>query len=128
MAKTLRYGIKFPFTTESYEKKFVDLDLNPSDGIKSRLMHLIFTPVGQRLRRPQFGSKLIQFLFNPDDRQTWDDIVSEIRTMVSSNIQNCNINNIEVYDINDGMGVAVKIRFTVTDSQGTYEDEIITDI
>lgn len=128
MAKTKRYGIKFPFMTRSYENKYVDLDLKASDGIKSRLMHLIFTPVGQRLRKPEFGSRLIQFLFNPNDHQTWGDVVSEIKTMVSGNINNCTINSVDVYDVNDGMGLQVRIGFSVSDGYGTYDDELVANI
>ena len=96
-----RYDIKFPFQTKSLLNTFIDLNLNEMDSIKSQIMHLLFTPVGQRLRKPLFGSKLIQFIFNPNDTQTWDDVVSEIKTMINTYIPNCTLNEINVWNLLD---------------------------
>lgn len=120
MAKTRHIGIKFPFTRESKEKKFLDLDIDPVDGIISDLMHLIFTPKGQRLRDPEFGTNLIQFIFEPNDDQTWGDVEMEIKECVSKNIPNCSINHIEIYDVEDGRGLVAEITFSVVD--GTYNN------
>lgn len=128
MAKRQHYGIKFPITIESFENTFFDLNLNPLDGIKSQIMHLIFTPIGQRIRKPLFGSKLIQFIFNPDDSQTWDDVVREIRDMIARNIPNCNIDDVKVYEVDDGLGLIVSIRYSVTQNGISYKDEIITNL
>lgn len=126
MAKLQHYGIKFPITTDSFEKTLFDLDFNELDSIKSQIMHLIFTPVGQRLRKPLFGSRLIQFIFNPNDSQTWGDVVTEIKELINRNIPNCTINNIEVFDVEEGMGLVAKISYTATSGGETYNDEIIT--
>lgn len=100
----------------------------PEDGIKSQIMHILFTPVGQRLRKPTFGSHLIQFLFEPNDSQSWGDIVSEIKEMISSNVKGCTVNNVEVYDVNEGLKLVVKIQYTVSVNGRTYNDEIISEI
>lgn len=128
MAKRQHYGIKFPITIESFENTFFDLNLNPLDGIKSQIMHLIFTPIGQRIRKPLFGSKLIQFIFNPDDSQTWDDVVREIRDMIARNIPDCNIDDIKVYEVEDGLGLIASIKYSVTQNGIEYKDEIITNL
>lgn len=128
MAKRQHYGIKFPMTINSFENTFFDLDQNPMDGIKSQLMHLIFTPVGQRLRRPKFGSKLIQFIFNPNDAQSWGDVVSEIKEMVAANIPNCNLGDIEIYEAEDGRGLIADITYSVTSGGVTVSDRLITDL
>ena len=98
------------------------------DGIKSEIMHLIFTPVGQRLRKPKFGSKLIQFIFNPNDSQTWDDVVTEIRDMISSNIPQCSLNNINIYEVEGGRGLVADIQYSVSSNGVTVQDRIITDL
>lgn len=128
MAKRQHYGIKFPITIESFENTFFDLNLNPLDGIKSQIMHLIFTPIGQRIRKPLFGSKLIQFIFNPDDSQTWDDVVREIRDTIARNIPDCNIDDIKVYEVEDGLGLIASIKYSVTQNGIEYKDEIITNL
>lgn len=120
MAKRQHIGIKFPFTRVSSEKKFVDLDTEPVGAIISDLMHLIFTPKGQRLRNPDFGTNLIQFIFEPNDSQTWGDVEMEIKENVSRYIPNCAINSIEVYDVEDGRGLVAEISFTVAD--GTFNN------
>lgn len=128
MAKQQHYGIKFPTTIESFENTFFDLNLNPMEGVKSQIMHLIFTPVGQRLRRPLFGSRLIQYIFNPNDSQTWDDVVREIRDMITTNIPNCTLRDINVYEVEDGIGLVASIKYTVTQDGYVYDDEIITNL
>lgn len=128
MAKQQHYGIKFPITIESFENTFFDLNLNPMEGVRSQIMHLIFTPAGQRLRKPLFGSKLIQFIFNPNDSQTWDDVVREIRDMITANIPNCSIKDINVYEVEDGKGLIASIKYSVTVNDYEIEDEIITNL
>lgn len=128
MARTQHYGIKFPFNIVSDEKTFVDLDRTPGDGIKSQIMHLIFTPMGQRLRRPLFGSKLIQFLFSPNDSQTWGDVVSEIKDMIKRNIPNCSLDEIKVYEINEGLGLVANIKYSVIENGNTVQYQIMTNL
>ncbi|MBP5458536.1 MAG: hypothetical protein J6Y37_18755 [Paludibacteraceae bacterium] len=91
-------------------------------------MHLIFTPVGQRLRKPLFGSRLIQFIFNPNDGETWGDVTGEIRDMVARNIPNCSIDDIEIYETDEGLALVAKIKYTVTSNGASVSDEIITNL
>lgn len=126
MARLQHYGIKFPITTESFENTLFDLDFNPVTSVKSQIMHLIFTPIGQRIRNPLFGSRLIQFIFNPNDSQTWSDVVTEIKDLIHRNIPGCKIKDIEVYDVEDGLGLVARISYSVESGGEMYEDEIIT--
>jgi phage baseplate assembly protein W len=126
--RTQKFGIRFPFNVKSYEKTFVDLDKTAGEGIKSQIMHLIFTPMGQRIRRPLFGSKLIQFIFNPNDSQTFGDVVSEIKDMVKRNIPNCSLDEINVYEINDGLGLVASIKYSVAENGGTTQYQIMTNL
>lgn len=128
MARTQKFGIRFPFNIKSDEKTFVDLDRTPGEGVKSQIMHLIFTPMGQRIRRPLFGSKLIQFIFNPNDSQSFGDVVSEIKDMVKRNIPNCSLDEINVYEINDGLGLVANIKYSVTENGSTTRYQIMTNL
>lgn len=90
-------------------------------------MHLIFTPKGQRLRSPNFGTRLIEYIFNPDDGETWGNVVSEIKECVKMWIPSCNLKDIEVVETEDGLTLAVKIIYTLTARDGMTKDyEIIT--
>ena len=87
-------------------------------------MHLIFTPKGQRLRNMNFGTRLIQFLFNPSDQETFGDIVSEIKESVKLFIPDCNIKNVEIAEDEDGIDIYAKIAYTLNEldgSTGNYE-------
>ena len=126
MARRQKYGRKFPFTRKSPDGTFTDLNKTQSESVRSQIMHLIFTPRGQRLRKPDFGSRLIQFIFNPSDGDTWGDVVSEIRQMISSNVPNCSLNNIEIYESDNGHGLVARILYTVQEDGGVSENEIIT--
>lgn len=128
MAKRQHYGVKFPLTVKSFENTFFDLNQNAMDGIKSQIMHLIFTPAGQRLRKPTFGSKLIQFIFNPNDSQSWGDVVSEIKESIAANIPNCNLSDIMIYESNEGNGLIADIKYNITYGGDVITDRIITNI
>ena len=128
MARTQKYGVKFPFNIKDDEGTFFDLDKTPGEGIKSQIMHLIFTPVGQRIRRPLFGSKLIQFIFNPNDGQTFGDVVSEIKDMVSRNIPYCSLDDINIYEMDEGRSLVASIKYSVRENGGTTQYQIMTNL
>lgn len=128
MAKTHRLGIRFPFNIKNEEGTFLDLDRTYGESIKSQIMHLIFTPMGQRLRRPLFGSKLIQFVFNPTDNQTFSDVVGEIKDMVKRNIPNCNIDDVNVYEVDEGRTLVASIKYSVNENGTTTQYQIMTNL
>lgn len=123
MARIKHTGIKFPFTKVSREKTFLDLDSKAHDGIRSALMHLIFTPKGQRIRDPEFGTRLIQFIFNPSDSQTWSDVKGEIKDAVAAYVPNASLSDIEIYETDNGLGLIADIKYTIIDESfdNTYK-------
>ena len=128
MPKVSHIGIKFPFNIKSIEKTFLDLDTTPQDTIKSSIMHLIFTPKGQRVRNPEFGTNLIQFIFNPNDSQTWGEIKSEIKDAVSRFVPNTTLEDIEIYETDEGRGLVASIRYTVKDGTFSNTYQLITNL
>ena len=52
MAKQQFYGVKYPFVAEDVENYFIDVNKTLKDKVRSILMHVIFTPKGQKLRDP----------------------------------------------------------------------------
>ena len=67
MAKQQFYGVKYPFVAEDVENYFIDVNKTLKDKVRSILMHIIFTPKGQKLRAPEFGTDLIRYIFEPND-------------------------------------------------------------
>lgn len=113
MANLQRYGIKFPITILSADNTLVDLNQTKDNEVQSELIHLIFTPKGQRLRDPDFGTRLIQFIFNPNDSETWGDILTEIKDTVRKYIPSCSIKDLVVGESDNGVGLKVDMKYSV---------------
>ena len=113
MANLKRYGVKFPITVQSADNTLIDLNQTKEDEVYSELVHLIFTPKGQRLRDPNFGTRLIQFIFNPNDSETWGDILTEIKDTVSKYIPSCSIKDLTINESDNGIGLRVDMKYTV---------------
>lgn len=109
------YGIKYPFSEESDRLTFFDLDETKNDGIKSKILHIIFTPKGQRLRRPDFGTDLIRFIYEPNDGETWEMIKNQIRTQISMYLPEVTFNDISIIrnDEEDEHAIFVQVDYTV---------------
>lgn len=124
MARVKKYGITFPINVSSDDGTLLDLNHTRAEKIKSEIMHLVFTPKGQRLRNPEFGTRLIQFIFNPTDSDTFSDIVSEIKDSVKMWIPDCNILDVDVAEDETGLQIFARIRYTLKEldgSTGNYE-------
>lgn len=123
MARLQKYGIQFPIIVNADEQTLFGLNNTRAEKVKSELLHLIFTPKGQRLRQPEFGTRLIQFLFNNVD-DVFSEVVSEIKETVKLWIPDCDIQEIEVNEVEEGLGLMVRIRYTLREvdgSEGNYE-------
>lgn len=120
MARTQKYGIKFPIKIQS-RKTLLDLNETMADEVKSQLIHLIFTPQGQKLRDPLFGTNLIKFLFSEmNDRITWEDVIFEVKDKVKRFIPNCEVQDVTTTPVGDGLeGLEVKISYTVKEKDGS---------
>jgi phage baseplate assembly protein W len=129
MAKKQFFNIKFPFTTNDYQNFFVDANVNEKDKIRSQIMHVVFTPKGQRIRNPEFGTDLIKYIFNQNDFSTWEGVKEEIVTSVQRFVPGCVINNIRVVQSNDERAeIFVRLDYSVKQGNKTINDSIITQI
>lgn len=129
MKKTQFYGIKYPFTNQDAENYYVDLNSSVKDKVKSTLMHVIFTPKGQKLRDPEFGTDLIKFIFEPNDNVTWEGIKNEVSTIVSKYLKGVMLKNIEVMqNENDFSEIYVRIDYSVSNGINVVNDSLVTKI
>ena len=120
MARLQKYGIKYPFTTDNDEGYFLDLNNNNTEGIKSRVLHVIFTPKGQKLRDPEFGTDLIKYIFGMRDESMFSAIKTEITTQISKYVPNVEFRNIDIFESeNDDHGVIVSIEYGVKNGNKT---------
>jgi len=68
----------------------------PDREIRANLLHLILTRRGTRYYLPDFGTRLYEFIFEPNDAVTFQTIEDEIRTTVKKFIPNLDINSIRI--------------------------------
>lgn len=110
------YGIKYPFSEESERLTYLDLNESKEESVRSMILHIIFTPKGQRLRKPDFGTNLIKFIFDPNDSTTWDSVKEDIRKQISLYLPDVVFNDIVInHGIEEGEmnGIFVEVNYTV---------------
>lgn len=114
MARTQKYGIKYPFTSDNNNGYFLDLNESMEEGVKSRVLHVILTPKGQKLRDPEFGTDLIRYIFNSKDDMLFSNIKSEIASQISKYVPEVEFRDIEVYeDENNEHGIIISVEYGV---------------
>ena len=114
MALTQRFGIRYPFTLENNDELYMDLNMTKEESLKSRLLHVIFTPKGQRLRNPDFGTNLIKYIHEPADETTFERLRNDITQQVYKYVPDVVFKDISIYnDDNNENGKIVIIHYTV---------------
>lgn len=92
-------------------------------------MHVIFTPKGQRLRNPEFGTDLIKYIFSPNDSETWESVKNEIVASVQRYVPNCIMNDVRVVQSNDERAeIFVRMDYSVKEGNKLTNDSIITQL
>jgi phage baseplate assembly protein W len=121
-------NIRYPFQN-STNGFFVELNNTDADAIKSDLMHLILTRKGQRLYKPDFGTDLLRFIFQPEDELTLSQIKDEIKIVVNKYLPKLQINNITVEQSEESEHAAViRLDYSITDEVFTTNDFVIIKI
>ena len=87
MANGKTYGITFPFR-DSFDGKYLDLTEYAQEEIRTDLIHLLLTRKGSRYFLPDFGTRLYEYIFEPLDGPTFNQIEAEIRDSVEKYIPN----------------------------------------
>jgi phage baseplate assembly protein W len=95
MANGRTFGIAFPFN-DSPEGKYLKLTQTSDDEIRSNLIHLLLTRKGSRYFLPDFGTRLYEFIFEPLDNPTFNNIESDIRDACEKYIPNLRITDISI--------------------------------
>ena len=129
MAKIQYDGIKYPFENKNNENYLFDLNTTMRESIRSRLLHVIFTPKGQKVRDPEFGTDLIRHIFEQNDTQTWSKMTEEISSAVSKYVPDTVVNSIKILQNEDDSSVVfVRIDYSVKEGNLVTNDTVITKI
>lgn len=113
MALTQKYGIKYPFTSDNNEEIYVDLDTSYTDATKSKVLHVLFTPKGQKLRNPDFGTDLIKYLFEPKDGATLSNLKASLKTDIGKYVPNVEFEDISIQNDENENGIIVIVHYSV---------------
>jgi len=129
MAKKQYFGIKYPFTSDGFQHFFVDANNTLKDKVKSQLMHIVFTPKGQRIRNPEFGTDLIKYIFEQNESVTWESVKNEIRDSVNRWATNISLRDIQVVkNAEDESEVFVRLDYSVIEGNKVTNDSIAVQI
>lgn len=129
MAKKQFFGIKYPFITDGFEKFYVDANSTQKEKARSQLMHVVFTPKGQRLRNPEFGTDLIKYIFEQNDTITWESVKNEVSESVKRWVPNILVNNIQVVkNENDESEIYVRLDYSVSEGNKVTNDSVVVQI
>lgn len=115
-----KYGIKYPFTSDNDDGTYIDLNNTYADGIKSQVLHVIFTPKGQKLRDPEFGTDIIKYIFSPSDYLTFNSLKNEISEKINKYVPSVTFRDISIYDSEEtNNGIVVMIEYSVSKGNKT---------
>lgn len=122
-------GIKYPFRTDDFQHFFIDANNTQMEKARSEIMHIVFTPKGQRIRNPEFGTDLIKFIFDPNEDVTWEAVKDEVSDAVNRWASNIVLNNIQVVkNEEDESEIYVRLDYSVSEGNKTTKDSIVVQV
>jgi len=121
-------NIKFPLTDDTEKNQYFQMNEVTKDALTSNLLFLLLTQKGERYYNPNFGTNLIQYVFEPKDTLTISEIEREIKITVKEFIPELTINKVSFYsegldDIGESVGdneIRVVINFVY--SEDTFSE------
>ena len=129
MAKKQYFGIKYPFRRDDFQHFYVDVNNNTAEKVRSQLMHIVFTPKGQRLRNPEFGTDLIKYIFDQSDGTTWEAVKTEVTESVNRWATNIKLNNIQVVkNEEDEHEIYVRLDYSVVEGNKVTNDSVVVQL
>ena len=125
MSVVQKYGIHYPFSNEQDDMTYLDLDKTYEDKIKSEVLHVLFTPKGQRLRDPNFGTDLIKYIFDQSDDDTFNRLKETIREDIKRYVPSVDFNDISIYtdDENENSRIVI-VHYGVTKGATTEKTSV----
>ena len=102
-------NIKFPLQDDVVKNRAFKMNTITKDALTSNLLLLLLTKKGERYYEPNYGTNLLQYVFEPKDNLTITEIEGEIRETVKTYIPEVTIERIAFFDDDvDDEGVTVE--------------------
>ena len=125
------YNITFPFKDDTLTNSFVEMNQVSKDAYSSNLLLLLLTQKNERYYEPDYGTNLLKFIFEPNDKLTAGQVEEDIRNTVSLYIPEVKISSVSFNWLNDDNGepisdnqLNVNIQFVYTEGSLTEEGNI----
>ena len=129
MAKRQYFGISYPFTSDGFQNFYLDANSSVKDKVRSQLMHIVFTPKGQRIRNPEFGTDLIKFIFEPNDKITWESVKNEVTESVKRWATNISLNDIQIVKNEENESeIYVRLDYSVSEGNKVTNDSVVVQV
>ena len=119
MALRQQYGIVYPFSNNNIDNLYLDLNDSYYDSVKSQVLHVLFTPKGQRLRNPDFGTDLIKYIFQQNDEMTESELKASLTSDIGKYVKGVQFEDIS-FNKNDDNSLIVIIHYSVV--KGTKKE------
>lgn len=120
-------NIKFPIEDDKEKNNLFMLNYVTKNALTSDLKLLLLTKKGQRYYMPDYGTNLLKFIFEPEDSDTNDQIIADLRESVRTYMPEITISNVRFYNKTDvgyedlqDTEIRVFIDFT-------YADDVFSD-
>lgn len=92
-------------------------------------MHIVFTPKGQRIRNPEFGTDLIKFIFEPNDKITWESVKNEVTESVKRWATNISLNDIQIVKNEENESeIYVRLDYSVSEGNKVTNDSVVVQV
>ena len=129
MANRQYFGIKYPFRADGFQHFFIDSNDTLMEKARSEIMHIVFTPKGQRIRNPEFGTDLIKYIFDPNEEVTWEAVKNEVSESVKRWSNNITLNSIQVVkNEEDESEIYVRLDYSVSEGNKITKDSIVVQV
>ena len=94
-------------SSTTYASFFIDLNKTVTNQKESEILHVLLTPKKTRIRKPDFGTDLIKYIFEPNDELVWQEVHSEIIKSINNHVSNVEVERVEVKNIEEELFVSI---------------------
>lgn len=101
-------NIRFPLRDDTQKNKAFQMTTVTKEALTSNLLLLLLTRKGERYYEPNYGTNLLQFIFEPKDNLTISEINAELKETVRTFIPEVTISNIQFFQDVDDTGETIK--------------------
>jgi phage baseplate assembly protein W len=113
LQKNIAIGVSLPFNGPGVFNK----TYTTKDQIKSNLINLLLTDVGERVMNPNFGCNLRRFLFEGITSDNIEEVATSLGGSISTFIPEINVTNIEIIPTTDNNTIDINIDYYLKISQ-----------